>query len=253
MRALLHDLAVSFCGAVFVLATLNVVSAQVMESSSYRLQADSINFGGGLSTSSNYNLESTAGEIATGESGSASYNLFAGYQQMLSSFISISASADIVLSPSIPGVTGGTSNGSTTVTVITDNSAGYQLAIQASNDPAMQKGSDTIADYAPASADPDFTFTIAATSSHFGYTPEGAHIVQRFQDDGGSCNAGSADASLSCWDGLTTSPVIIASDTSPNQPSGATTSVRFRVGIGGSVVQPPGFYIATTTLTATTL
>lgn len=229
--------------------SLEMVTAQVMESGSYRIQSDSINFGGGLSTSSNYNLESTAGEIATGESDSASYSLKAGYQQMQSVFISLAGGDNVTMTPSLAGITGGTSNGSTTILVTTDSPSGYELTIEASASPAMQKGGDTIADYSPAGADPDFTFTTGAADGHFGYTPEGADVVERFLDNGSACNVAGTDTSLSCWDGLSTSPVAIASG-GPNQPDGASTTIRFRVGIGGSVSQAPGTYTATTTLTA---
>ena len=48
----------------FVIFSLSIGFAQVMQSTSYRIQSDSINFGGGFSSSTNYNLESTGGEIA---------------------------------------------------------------------------------------------------------------------------------------------------------------------------------------------
>lgn len=234
----------------FLFMTFAVARGQVMQSSNYRIQSDSLNFGGGLSTSTSYRLESTAGEVATGESNSATYKLKAGYQQMQEVFIALTGAGAVSLSPSIPGVTGGTSNGSTTVAVTTDSPSGYQLTIQASQSPAMQKSGDSIADYVPA-GDPDYTFTTGASDSHFGYTPEGADIVQRFKNDGGlNCNAGAGDDSLACWDGLSTTAQVIASNSGPNQPNGVTTSVRFRVGIGESVLQPPGTYTATTTLTA---
>lgn len=227
----------------------DLVLAQVMQSASYQIQSDSINVGGGLSSSTNYNIESTSGEIATGPSSSATYELRAGYQQMQEVYMSLTGASAVVMSPSIPGVTGGTANGSTTVTVTTDSPSGYQLTIESSNNPSMQKGSDTIADYSPA-GNPDFIFTTSASDSHFGFTPEGVDIVQRFKDDGGFCNTSTGDVTLACWDGLSTSAVVISSNTSANQPSGATTTINFRVGVGGSVIQAPGAYVATTTLTA---
>ena len=239
-------------GTVLLLSSLSISIAQVMQSSNYQIQSDSINFGGGLSTSSNYVLESTAGELASGVSMSTNYSLKAGYQQMQEVYIAISASSDIGLSPSIPGISGGTSNGSATVNVTTDSPSGYPLSIAASDSPAMQKGADSIADYTPA-GDPDFTFTSGSADAHFGYTPEGIDITSRFRDNGGACNTGSQDTELACWDGLSTSPVIIASNTGANHPTGATTTVRFRVEVGGSVIQAPGLYVATTTLTALSL
>jgi hypothetical protein len=220
-----------------------------MQSTNYRIQSDSLNIGGGLSSSTSYTLESTEGEIATGESSSATYNLKAGYQQMQEVFISITGASAVTMSPSIPGVSGGTANGSTTVTVTTDSPSGYQLTIKASTSPAMQKGADSIADYVPA-GDPDFAFTFGAADAYFGFTPEGVDIVQLYKDGTGTCNNGTGDTESACWDGLSTTDAPIASSGNSNQPSGATTTVRFRVGIGGSVLQPPGDYTATTTLTA---
>lgn len=234
----------------FVGLTLSYAYAQVMQSTNYRIESDSVNFGGGYSSSTNYTLESTAGEVATGESSSASYNLHAGYQQMHEVYLALTGAQNVLMNPSLGGITGGTSTGSTTVTVTTDSPSGYQLTIESSQSPAMQKGADTIGDYSPIGADPDFDFMVGATDSHFGYSPEGADVVQRFLDDGGACNAGVLGSALSCWDGLSTTAETIASASSANHPDGATTTVRFMVGIGSQVVQPPGTYTATTTLTA---
>lgn len=235
-----------------LLSTISVLNAQVMQSTSYQLQSDSINFSGGLSTSTNYSLESTAGEIATGESDSTSYSLKAGYQQMQTVFISLTGSSNVALSPSIGGVTGGTANGSTTVTVITDSPSGYQLTIQSSQTPAMQDGVNTIPDYNPGT-DPDFSFLVGVDEAFFGYTPEGTDIPQRFQDNGALCNVSGSDTELACWDGLDTATEVIATNQNSNHPNGATTTIRFRVGVGSGVNQVPGSYIATTTVTALAL
>jgi hypothetical protein len=222
-----------------------------MQSSSYRIQSDSINFGGGRSTSTSYSLESTAGEVATGESTSATYSLKAGYQQMQEVYIAMAGFGAVTLSPSIPGITGGFSNGSTTVTITTDSRSGYQLQVSGSQSPAMQKGGDSIADYGPAGAVPDFTFTTDAADSHLGYSPEGVDIDSRFKDDGiSTCGIGSSDTALACWDGLSTTARTVAGRTTANHPNGSTTTLNFRVGVGGSVFQPSGIYIATTTITA---
>lgn len=236
-----------------VLFGLETSSAQVMQSTHYRIESDSVNFGGGLSSSTNYALESTGGEIATGESSSATYALKAGYQQMVTRFISLSTPSSVTMSPSIVGITGGTSNGSTSVTVITDSAAGYSLSINAGASPAMVKGSDSISDYV-VSGDPDYTFTTATDDAHFGYSPSGVDVVARFKDDGVSaCNTGSSETALACWDGLSTTGETIARRTSANTPNGSTTTVYFRVGIGSGVNQPAGIYTATTTLTAVSL
>lgn len=244
----------SFFGTVLVFVVMNITSAQVMNSSNYQIQSDSVNFGGGYSSSTNYQIESTGGEVATGESGSGSYLMRAGYQQMQESYIALSASGNVALSPSIPGISGGTATGSTTVTVTTDSLAGYELTVEALTNPAMQSGANSIADYVPGGASPDYNFTIGASDAYFGFSPEGSDIVQRFLDNGSTCNepAGS-DTADKCWDGLSTSPVNIAVGSGSNHPAGVETSIQFKVGIGGAVVQPVGSYIATTTVTAISL
>lgn len=232
----------------------NIGLAQVMSSSNFQIQSDSINVAGGLSSSTNYQMDSTVGEVATGDSSSGSYELRAGYQQMLGSYIALSAGGDVSLSPTIPGVSGGIAIGSTTVTVITDSIGGYQLTIQSESSPAMVSGANTIADYVPATADPDFTFTTTVADAHFGFSPEGADVVQRYLDAVGSCNQpGGSDTADVCWDGLSTSPVTIAQGSGSNHPLGTQTSIKFQVGIGGSVVQQAGNYVATTTITASSL
>ena len=240
-------------GTILLFSSLHISVAQIRQSTNYQIQSDSINFSGGLSESDNYTQESTLGEVGTGNSQSNTYSLKAGYQQMQEVYIAISSLGDLTLSPSIPGVTGGISSASTTITVTTDSPSGYELTIKSSATPAMQKGVDSISDYVPAGANPDFGFNTDATDAHFAFSPDGVDVVQRFKDNGALCNGGSLTTVGKCWDGLSTTPETIASNTNANHPLGATTTILFRVGIGGSVVQPEGVYTATTTLTAFTL
>lgn len=254
IRDVLVTALVALLLTVAILSGLGVAGAQVRESTNYRIESDSINFGGGLSSSTNYVLESTAGEIATGESGSTNFNLRAGYQQMVTTFLSMTAPSPVTMAPSIPGITGGTGNGSTTVTVTTDSSAGYQVTISASESPSMTKDADNIPDYVPTGSDPDYTFRTGAGEAHFGYSPSGTDVATRFKDDGiSACGAGSLETDLVCWDGLDTAPETIVQRTSANTPNGSTTTVNFRVWIGGGVNQTAGTYTATTTLTALSL
>lgn len=236
---------------VMIISSLFVVQAQVRSSSNYQIQSDSINFGGGLSSSTNYSMESTGGEVATGPSDSATYRLRAGYQQMQEVFISLSAPGTVTLSGTLGGLTGGESNGSTTVTVVTDSPSGYQLTIAAQNTPAMQKGSDSITDYVPDAAPAtDFIFVTAANEAHFGFSPYGTDVVGRFRNNSASCGVGSNSTLLRCWAGLTTGDQVIAQGAGANHPAGTATTLQFKVGLGGSVAVPPGTYVATTTLTA---
>jgi len=226
------------------------ILASVMQSDSYRIQFDSINFYGGRGTSSSYNLEDTGGEIATGDLASASYKLHAGYQQS-PSYISIAAPAAVNLTPPILGVTGGAADGSGNVTVTTDDLAGYTLQIRASTAPAMQNGIYSFADYSVGGA-PDFAWLINATDSEFGFTPEGADLVQRYLDNGANaCNqAAGTDTADSCWDALTTSDVTISKKTGANNPAGSVTTLKFKAESGTDHLQIAGTYTATVTVTA---
>lgn len=226
------------------------VTGQVMSSSNFSLQSDSVNFGGGDSTSGNYSLESTMGEIATGDAVSASFSLRAGYQQMQEIYIALSVPSVVPLSPALFGLTGGTSTGAVGANVVTDNRAGYTLSIQAVGTPAMQTATSSIADYAPVGLVPDYDFLLAPTAAVFGFTVEGDDIAVRYQDSGGVCGVSGGDTLSRCWDGLSTTTRIIAQGNTDNHPTGATTTLRFQVGLGGMIAVPPGQYVATSTLTA---
>jgi hypothetical protein len=235
---------------ILVLSTVVIGYAQVRTSPSYQLQSDSINIGGGLSSSTSYVQESTIGEIATGRATSSSYSLFAGYQQMQAVFLSLAVTGNVAMSPDLPGLTGGTSNGSTTFTVTTDSPSGYQITIAAENTPAMQSANGNfISDY-NAGANADFSFITGGSEAHLGFSPEGSDVVQDFLDNGAACGIGSGNASLACWEGLSTSDTVLASAPGSNHPSGATTTLHFRVGIGSGAGVPTGVYTATTTVTA---
>jgi hypothetical protein len=251
MRALNRYSAIFGLSLLMLGAVIHIVNAQQMSSTNYQIEFDSINAGGTRSTSDSYTLEDTAGEIATGRSASTNYSMRAGYQQMNETYLALTAPDDVVMTPAIGGVTGGTSNGSTTVTVTTDSAAGYQLSIFASSSPAMQGETNggTIADYAPESADPDYTFAFAANEAVFGFTVEGTDIPDRFKDNGNACATGASDNTDQCWDGLATTEKVIAERTSANHPNGTETVMKFRVGIGTSVNQTPDTYTATTTIT----
>ena len=251
IRSVLHSTIYSFLLTLLLLSVLSVSFAQVRNSSNYSLQSDSINIGGGLSSSTNYTQESTIGEIGTGRSASANYQLRTGYQQMQEVFLSLVPPADVVMDPALPGITGGESNGSTSFSVLTDNPAGYQVTISAETDPAMQRtaGSETIANY-PAAGTPDFTFSTGGSNAYFGYTVEGANIADSFKDNGSTCATGSGDTADACWRSVLPGAVEVALSSSSTQPSGASTTLKFRVGIGSGAAVIAGTYGATSTVTA---
>lgn len=240
--------AVFFAAFVMVFFTSSLTRAQ-MSSSVYKIQSDSVNFGGVQSTSTSYGVEDTFGEIATGLSSSAQYAMSAGYQAMQETFISVTPPSNVTLSPAIGGLSGGTANGDTNFTVITDNPAGYSVTLAASSSPALSSAGDSFADYVPAGAVPDLAFSNASTNSSFAFTVEGSDIDSRYLDNGSACGIGSADLADACWDGLSTSNRTIVSRASGNHPNGSVTTLKFRAESGSSHVQQSGLYVATTTVT----
>lgn len=242
-----------FAYSAFLLSfvVFGTVFAQQMQSTTYRIQFDSINVGGLRSTSTSYNIEDTAGEIASGISTSTNYTMQAGYQQMNSSFLSISSPSDVSLA-NIP-FSGGSSQGQATWLVTTDNIAGYTLSIRATTTPALKSTSDYFTDY-PSGGTPSYAWSISSSTSAFGVSPEGVDIDQRYKDNGSACNTGSGNTSNACWDGLTTSNVVISRRTSSNHSTGgSTTTVQFKAEVGTNKIQTSGNYQATIVVTAVTL
>lgn len=245
----------------FVISTLvilvpfiyyNTLFADFMQSSTYKIQSDSLNVGGVDSSSSTYKINDTLGEVSTGDSNSTSYYMHAGYWQMQESSISITSPSDLSLA-SMGGISGGSSEGTVSWVVTTDNPAGYNMTIASSTSPALKSATDSLADYIPAGSNPDYNFTNLATDSSFGFSPEGTEVKTRFKDNGSICNTGLSETSGKCWDGLSTTAKDIAGSSTSNMPSGATATVRFRAESGANHIQTSGNYTATITVTATTL
>ena len=216
----------------------------------YKIPVDSVNVGGQEGSSSLYNLFDTVGEIATGESSGTLYKLNAGFIGAQQVYLAITSGSDVSMSPAIAGVSGGTGTGSTVWTVTTDNPAGYDLNIKATTSPALQSLSSDFTDYTTAGAAPDFSWSVASADSEFGFTPEGVDIVQRYLDNGSTCNTGSGDTSDRCWDKFTTSDQLIAQRTTGNHPTGTTTTVKVQAEVGSGHIQPNGIYESTIIVTA---
>lgn len=230
-----------------------VVSAYVASSTNYVIEADSVNSGGGLSASPSYSIEDTVSESGVGVSASASYAVKAGYQQMRDVYLSVTLPGNVTLLPNMPSVGGGTADGTTGLTVTTDNLAGYAMNIRASTSPALVSGGDSFADYVPSGAFPDLSFVTPPASSRFGFTPEGADIVPSFRDDGVSCGIGAGDTPSACWQGLSTTPLSVVARATPNHPTGSVTTLRFRAQADAAYIQPAGSYQAVVSVTVMAL
>jgi len=226
------------------------VLAYVMQSANFRLQQDSINFGGSQGTSTDYRLEDTLGEVGTGYSSSSNFNLHAGYQQMdQNTYITISSPDAVSMLPSIRGLSGGTATGSAPVAVITNNNLGYSLYIRASTTPAMQSSFSNFANYTPSGAAPDFLWSVLATSSAFGFSPEGGDVVTRYKDNGIVCNVSGGDTANRCWDAIGSTNGLISQSNIFNTPNNTTTTIKFQAESGNQHVQQTGHYAATIIMT----
>lgn len=181
--------------------------------------------------------------------------------QVITSEISFATTAnDVTMTPTLGGLTGGTSNGTTTVVVLTNDTSGYTMTIKASSSPAMQDdtSTDSIFDYTPAAAGvPDYAYSVPS-GYEFGYTVSASttsDLAQKFKDDGAStCNTGSSDTSgsASCWYGLSTTATSTIFRSTATAASGSTSSIAFKLTINAGSSLTEGTYKATTTLTATT-
>jgi hypothetical protein len=173
----------------------------------------------------------------------------------------ISPTADITMSPALAGITGGTSNGQTTVRVLTNNALGYNMTLIASSSLGMVGNSQGgyIAPLVPTvGIVPNYSFTtLAANTAGFGYTVEASttgEVTAAFRDNGtNTCNTGATEGVDTCWLNASTTATSIINRATATSASGATTTIKFRTIImsSPSPAIPQDTYVATTTLTAT--
>lgn len=230
----------------------NLLSSIGMTSGMFSIGFDSVNSGGqDNAESSSYILADTVGELATGESVSSSFGILAGYRQLNNSYISITTAADLAL-PSLGGISSDQSTGDVSWTVTTDNSAGYELSVEAQTEPALASSDDSFEDYVPSGGTPDFSFTVSAGSSAFGFSPEGNDVTSAYRDNGVTCGVGSGDTANACWDGFATTTKTVSQSTASNQPTGTQTTLSIQAANGANHVQAAGNYSSVITVTAVT-
>lgn len=203
-------------------------------------------------------------EPAIGRGATTASSQFTISQTINSELSFTSPPSNVLMSPSLGGITGGTSNGGTQFIITAGSSSGYSVTLTASSSLGMI-GNASSSNYIPAYATSssfaaDFNFNVPANKAYFGYTVEAStttDLPQLFKDNNAGassvCGSGSNDASDSCWVGATSTPLLIISRSGPTAASGATTTLKFRVMImsNPNPVIPDDTYVATTTLTAT--
>lgn len=239
-----------FIIGVFFLSHLGV-NAYVASSTNYRIETDTVSFGGGLSTSTNYTMQDSLSDRALGTASSPSSTVDLGVIPTYSGTISITYPTSVSLLPAFKTDVGGQGNGDFDVGVTTDNTGGYTLSISSNTSPALKSTVDNFTDYSPIiSGVPDLSWSVASNDSRFGFTPEGVDIIQKYKDDGISCNTGILNTPDACWDSIGTSNKTIATALSSNQPSGATTKIKLRSEAGATRKQGVGSYSAEIVVTA---
>lgn len=245
-------------------AVIETVQAAVMQSDNYKIQFDSINVGGTRQTSESYRMEDTIGEIATGQSSSEIYNLFAGYQQMNLTYISISDGANVSMSSM--SSTNSTSTGSTFWTVITDNTAGYKLEIAASATTTYSctyylcnhSTGESFSDYAESSGTTPEVWNTANGQYEFGFSAYGTDVPTATWGTAQDCGSGTTINQSQNYRGFNNSAdsgpetVQIATRSSRTGASGVSTYFCLAA-VQSNVYAPSGTYTATTTATATAL
>jgi hypothetical protein len=134
----------SFGIFLFLLATSFQCRAQ-MSSDNFRINADSINAGGGYGSSDSYALNSTLGEIATGVGASGTYKMKAGFWQMVNTYLILTVDDNTKdLGSLLPG---SPITGQTTVDVTTDSWNGYALNVSKDHKMRHTNTSTTIDDH----------------------------------------------------------------------------------------------------------
>lgn len=122
--------------------------------------------------------------------------------------ISITSPSDLIMTPSISGMTGNLgvpASGSVSWTVKTANATGFNMKIKASTDPAMQlDGAFQFADYTPAViGSPDINWQSPIVGeAEFGFSVLGgtaADVETLFLNDGAGCMAGANNDAKKCW------------------------------------------------------
>lgn len=170
--------------------------------------------------------------------------------------------ADITMNGTIQGITGGTSWGTTTFNVLTNNINGYTVKINFATATAMQ-GNNIATDIdnftSSGGASGQYDWSVAVGAAEFGYTvigeTEPTTIAQEFKDNGADTCGGAFTGTVNykCWfmaSDATTQTTIVDSS-SPTPGTGATSTLVFRIQADNPVPSlESGTYTATATLTA---
>ncbi|MDD3006934.1 MAG: hypothetical protein PHX30_05160 [Candidatus Pacebacteria bacterium] len=175
--------------------------------------------------------------------------------QVVTSDITISHPADVNMTGTIYGMTGGTGTGSATWTVKTSDTSGFGLTLSADDDTdCLNNGVNDFKDYVNASP-LNYAWVDPAISA-FGFTvePETAtDTATAFRDNGSICGTGSGNTADTCWSGFggtLTTPKAIVNRTSQTDIGGQDEVVKFKTRLISGQFLPEGNYVAVIKATA---
>lgn len=231
-------------------------NTHVVYSARHALVAAILVFALGVSTF--FVLEPSVGRSAT--------ETFEVTQTVSGAIAFFASSTPVSMSPALDGLTGGTSYGSTTARVRTNNALGYNMSITfASTAPMVRNGgSGAIATFLYSTS--TFTypagFTTSVANAQFGFTVNAStteDVATVFHSSAGLCGTSVVGSFTfgTCWRGASSTNIaastLLINRSTPTPPSGSTSTVQFRITIPNnpSPVVPDGTYTATATLTAT--
>lgn len=178
-------------------------------------------------------------------------------KQTILSEVSFLVDANDVNLANISGITGGESNGTTTAVVLTNNGSGYNMTISFFDNGfghAMLGDTTYSSLYNYPAASPTFGFNTATTAALFGYTVSdggSGDVAAPFLSTGSVC--GSGGGNFGCWMEPQFAPYTIVNSSGATDPTGATTTIAFKVFVPNNPdpVVASDTYTATATLTAT--
>jgi len=232
---------------VFLLCT-PFVFGETMSSANFKILQDSLNDASQISSSTNFRANDTLGEQGNGSMVSSNYRAFGGFLYFNESYISISLPTNASMTPAIASGASTVASGTTAVTIITDNPAGYKLEINASTTPALKSGSIGITDYTEAITGTAEAWSFAS-GARFGFSAIGDDVVANFKNSGSTCGSGIANGL--CFLGLQGATKILVSRIYTRTPVlGTTTTIKYKAENKGATLTSSD-YTGTITLTAT--
>lgn len=201
-----------------------------------------------------------ASEPSIGRSASETFTV----TQTVSGAIAFQASTSpVTMVGTLDGLTGGTSWGTTTSRVRTNNSTGYQMTLTfASTAPMIRNGGSgyiSTYQYSTGTASYPTGFDTSVSYAQIGFSVNAsntADVSNVFKSSGSACGSGTFTVN-NCWRGASSTNAAAGTQViltaAPTPASGSTSTVQFRITIPNNPnpAVPDGTYTATATLTAT--